>query len=260
MARAIKQTPLKGGDELDRMRSACRIATRVLRSAAAMVQPGLTTQELDQEVGRLIRAEGATSAFLGYRGFPANCCLSVNEAVIHGIGNRRRLQFGDLLKLDVGVRHLGFVGDIAMTVAVGGGSTSFQKLMDTTAEALYKGISEARADSSVFAIGKAVHRCASASGYGVVREFCGHGVGRNVHEEPQIPNYPDPANRARLRPGMTIAIEPMVTLGDPAVEILADGWTVVTRDRQVAAHFEHTVLITESEPEILTRDEGKPLY
>jgi len=260
MARAIKQVPLKEGDELDRMRMACRIATRVLRGAAAAVQPGLTTAELDSEVGRLIREQGAVSAFLGYRGFPTQCCLSVNEAVIHGIGNRRRLQFGDLLKIDVGVRYQGFVGDIAMTVPVGGVSTSFQKLVDTTAQSLYKGISAARAGASVMAIGREVFGYASQAGFGVVREFCGHGVGRNVHEDPQIPNYPDPMNRAKLRPGMTVAIEPMITLGDPSVEILADGWTVVTRDRQVAAHFEHTVLITESEPEILTRDEGSPLY
>jgi methionyl aminopeptidase len=260
MARSGKQVPLKQGEELDRMRAACRIATRVLRAASALVRPGIATADLDQEVGRLIREQGAVSAFLGYRGFPSNCCLSVNEAVIHGIGNARRLQFGDLLKLDVGVRFQGFVGDIAMTVPVGGCSASFQKLMDTTAEALYKGISAARADSSVFEIGKAVHQCAAGSGYGVVREFCGHGVGRNVHEDPQIPNYPDPTNRTKLRAGMTVAIEPMVTLGDAAVEILSDGWTVVTRDRQVAAHFEHTVLITDSEPEILTRDEGLPLY
>ena len=260
MARTIKQVPLKVGDELDRMRIACRIATRVLRGAAAMVQPGLTTAELDSEVGRLIAEQGAVSAFKGYRGFPAHCCLSVNEAVIHGIGNRRRLQFGDVLKIDVGVRYQGFVGDIAMTVGVGGVSTSFQKLMDTTAQSLYKGISAARPDSSVMGIGREVFQCATKAGYGVVREFCGHGVGRNVHEDPQIPNYPDPSNKAKLRPGMTVAIEPMITLGDPSVEILADGWTVVTRDRQVAAHFEHTVLITESEPEILTRDEGTPLY
>lgn len=260
MARAIKQAPPREGDELDRMRMACRIATRVLRAASSLVEPGMTTADLDGEVGRLIREQGAVSAFLGYRGFPAQCCLSVNDAVIHGIGNRRRLQFGDVLKIDVGVRFQGFVGDIAMTVAVGGVSTNVQKLMDTTAQALYKGISAARSGASVMSIGREVFGCASQAGFGVVREFCGHGVGRNVHEEPQIPNYPDPTNRSKLRPGMTVAIEPMITLGDPSVEILADGWTVVTRDRQVAAHFEHTVLITDSEPEILTRDEGNPLY
>lgn len=260
MARSIKQVPLKEGEELDRMRMACRIATKVLRRASELVEPGLCTADLDAEVGRFIRENGGVSAFHGYRGFPAQCCLSVNEAVIHGIGNRRRLQFGDLLKIDIGVRYQGFIGDLAMTVPVGGVSTHFQKLMDITVQSLYKGISAARAGASVMAIGREVHACATRAGFGVVKEFCGHGVSRNVHEDPQIPNYPDPLNRAKLKAGMTVAIEPMITLGDPSVEILADGWTVVTRDRQVAAHFEHTVLITDSEPEILTRDEGNPLY
>ncbi|MBM3849488.1 MAG: type I methionyl aminopeptidase [Verrucomicrobia bacterium] len=251
---------IKTAEEIRCMRAAGRIASQVLRRAAEAAMPGMTTRELDAKVGGFIASHGAVSAFLGYRGFPGQCCLSVNEAVIHGIGDSRRLQFGDLLKIDVGVRHQGFIGDVAMTVMVGGGSTEFQKLLDTTVQALYEGISVARPGSRVMDIGRAVERCVSGGGYGVVREFCGHGVGRNVHEEPQVPNYVDPKAVTRLKSGMTIAIEPMVTLGSPAVEILGDGWTVVTRDRRVSAHFEHTVLITDSGPEILTRDEESRLY
>jgi methionyl aminopeptidase len=251
---------IKTAEEIRAMRAAGRIASKVLRGAAMMAAPGLTTRELDVEVGRLIASHGSVSAFLGYRGFPGQCCLSVNEAVIHGIGDGRRLQFGDLLKIDVGVRHQGFIGDVAMTMIVGGGSPKFQKLLDTTIQSLYEGISAAQSGARVSDIGRAVERCVVGAGYGVVREFCGHGVGRNVHEEPQVPNYVDPKSVMRLRSGMTIAIEPMVTLGNSAVEILDDGWTVVTRDRQVSAHFEHTVLITDSGPEILTRDEESHLY
>jgi methionyl aminopeptidase len=260
LARIMGRPSIKSPAEIASMREAGRIATRVLRAASRLVVPGLATRDLDAEVGRLIVAEGATSAFLGYRGFPSHCCISVNEAVIHGIGDRRRLQFGDLVKLDVGVRWRGFVGDIAMTVPVGGTSPEFQKLMDTTVDALYMGVSAAKDGARVSDIGRAVQRRVEADGFGVVREFCGHGVGRSVHEEPQVPNYADPTNQGRLRAGMTIAIEPMVTLGGAAVQVLDDGWTVVTRDRRVAAHFEHTVLVGETGPEILTRDEESPLY
>ena len=225
-----------------------------------MVQPGLTTRELDRQVGELIREQGATSAFLGYRGFPMQCCLSVNEAVIHGIGDERRLQFGDLLKLDVGVRFKGYVGDLAMTVPVGGCSPRHQDLMDVTIRSLHAGIAAAQPGKRVWEIGRAVEKVVHDGGYGVVREFCGHGVGRVVHEDPQVPNYPDRGSKAMLVPGMTLAIEPMVTLGNPAVRLLADKWTVVTVDGQVSAHFEHTVAITESGAEILTKDDDAPLY
>ncbi|MFM7101300.1 MAG: type I methionyl aminopeptidase, partial [Verrucomicrobiota bacterium] len=247
MARALTKT----ADEIAGMRLAGRIAARVLRRAAGLVTPGVTGRDLDRQVGEIILQEGATSAFLGYRGFPGNCCLSVNEAVIHGIGSERRLQFGDLVKLDIGVRFRGFVGDVAMTVACGGCGPEAQKLMDVTARSLYEGISQARSGRAVNEIGRAVQEVVEQAGFGVVREFCGHGVGRAVHEEPQIPNYVDRQRHERLRAGMTIAIEPMVTLGSPRVEILRDRWTVVTLDRQLAAHFEHTVLVTDGEPEIL---------
>lgn len=236
------------------------IAALVLRKASDSIRPGITTLELDRTVGALIESEGATSAFLGYRGFPANCCISVNEGVVHGIASERRLQYGDLVKLDVGVRYRGFVGDVAMTVAVGGCSPLAQKLMDVTIDSLHLGIAQARAGNKVSDISRAIQNHVEANGFNVVREFVGHGVGRSVHEEPQIPNYVDDRYNCRLVPGLTLAIEPMVNAGAPGVEILRDHWTVVTKDRQLSAHYEHTVLVTDGDPEILTRDEGKPLY
>ena len=251
---------IKTEDEIAGMRVAGRLAAEVLRAAAALVTPGLVTSYLDRAVGELIQARGARSAFLGYRGFPGQCCISVNEAVIHGIGDGRRLQFGDIVKLDIGVRHRGFVGDVAMSIPCGGCSPSAQNLLDVTVQALYKGISAVRAGNRTSDIGRAVQQVVEGAGLGVVREFCGHGVGRSVHEEPQVPNYADTRNAVRLRAGMTIAIEPMVTSGDPRVVVLDDDWTVVTADRQLSAHFEHTVLVTDGEAEILTRDDSGPLY
>ena len=242
------------------MRASGKLAMGVLRSAAALVRPGVTTGELDQAIGSLIEQCGGTSAFLGYRGFPANACISVNEEVIHGIGGPRRLQFGDLVKLDIGVRHRGFIGDVAMTVACGGCSPTGQKLMDVTMRALREGLSQIRAGATTLDVGRAVQRAVEGAGFGVVREFCGHGVGRNVHEEPQVPNYVDVRGSVKLRAGLTIAIEPMVTVGSPSVKILSDGWTVVTHDRQLSAHFEHTVLVTEDGFEVLTDDGMPPLY
>jgi len=250
----------KNPSEINAMREAGRLAAVVLRSGIGLVEPGMTTLELDAKVGCLIKAHGAVSAFCGYRGFPGQCCISVNEAVVHGIGNTRRLQFGDLVKLDIGVRYKGFVGDVAMSIAVGGCLPAGQKLMDVTTQALYDGISFARAGNRVSDISRAVQKRVEAAGFSIVREFVGHGVGRSVHEEPQVPNYVDLRNDVRLRAGMTIAIEPMVNSGGAAVEVLDDRWTVVTKDRQLSAHFEHTVLVTDGEAEILTKDGLPPLY
>ena len=250
----------KTQSEVTLIRGAGRIAAKVLRSASLLVTPGMTTQDLDYRVGELIRAEGASSAFLGYRNFPCQCCLSVNEGVVHGMGNDRPLQFGDLLKMDIGVRYRGFVGDVAMSMAVGGCSPLAEKLMDVTTKALHLGIAEARSGQRVNAISHAIQRHVEGQGFSVVREFVGHGVGQTLHEEPQVPNFVDERNTARLKAGMTIASEPMVNVGQPGVEILADRWTVVTRDRQLSAHFEHTVLVTDGEPEILTQDGMSPLY
>jgi methionyl aminopeptidase len=250
----------KSAWEIDAMRQAGRIAARVLREAVGLVTPGLTTVELDRRVGEIIHRHEAVSAFLGYRNFPRQCCISVNEAVVHGIGNERPLQFGDLVKLDIGVRYKGFVGDVAMSVAVGGCSPLAQKLMDVTVQALYEGISFARPGNRVSDISRAVQRRVEDNGFSVVREFVGHGVGRAVHEDPQVPNYEDARSNAKLKRGMTIAIEPMVNVGGAAVEIMADQWTVLTKDRQLSAHFEHTVLIGDDGAEILTRDELPALY
>lgn len=257
----MARSGLKSPEEIQAMREAGVVAARVLRESAVLVVPGARTIEIDQEVGRLITRYGGVSAFYRYRDFPGQCCLSVNEAIIHGIGNQRVLRFGDLVKLDVGVRLNGFIGDVAMTVACGGCSPKAQKLMDVTIAALYRGINAARAGNSLNDIGRAVQSLVEGNGFGVVREFCGHGVGRSVHEEPQVPNYVDrDRGHKKLKAGMTIAIEPMVTEGSPAIELLDDKWTVVTRDGKLSAHFEHTVLVTEGEPEILTRDSLPPLY
>jgi len=251
---------IKSQEEILLMREAGRAAMAVMRKASGAIAPGLTTAELDRRIAEWIALEGATSAFFGYRGFPGQACISVNEEVIHGIGGSRRLQFGDLVKLDVGVRKRGYIGDMAMTVVCGGCSPVAQKLMDVTIQALHEGIAQVRPGNSTQDIGRAVHRVVEAGGFGVVKEFCGHGVGRSVHEEPQVPNYVDRRESVRLRAGMTIAIEPMVTVGSPAVKILDDGWTVVTQDRQPSAHFEHTVLVTATGCEILTDDGFAPLY
>lgn len=257
MAKPIRKSQL----EIQGMRKAGLIAASVLREGVKLVEPGLKTEELDRAIGSIIRRHGATSAFFRYRDFPGQCCISVNEAVIHGIGNERRLMFGDLVKLDVGVRVDGFIGDVAMTVACGGCSPSAQRLMDVTSQALRLGIAAAKSGNTLNAIGKAVQDCVESAGYGIVREFCGHGVGRQVHEEPQVPNYVDHhGGTSRLRSGMTIAIEPMVTEGDSDVQILEDRWTVVTRDRKLSAHFEHTVLVGDNGPEVLTVDGLTPLY
>jgi methionyl aminopeptidase len=201
---------------------------------------------------------GAKSAFLGYRKYPCQICISVNDQVVHGLASDRQLRFGDIVSLDVGVIYNGFIGDTARTVAVGGCGVLPQKLMDITEKALYEGIAQAVPGGRVADISRAVQSVVETNGFSVVREFVGHGVGRSMHEEPQIPNFVDGKSSPKLRPGMTIAIEPMVNAGSPDVKILNDGWTVVTRDGSLSAHFEHTVLITEAEPEILTWPEKVP--
>lgn len=245
--------------ELVIMRAAGAIAAAVLEDVGAYVRPGLTTRELDEFAAARIRHYGATSAFLGYRKYPCNICISVNDEVVHGLAGARRIQFGDVISLDVGVRFQGYIGDTAKTVAVGGCGLQAQKLIDVTTHALYEGISRALAGNRVVDISRAVQTYVEANGFSVVREFVGHGVGRTVHEEPQVPNFVESGRHsAKLKPGMTIAIEPMVNAGSAAVKVLSDGWTVVTQDGQPSAHMEHTVLITESEPEILTCPENLP--
>ena len=249
---------LKTERDLEAMRPACAVASAVLDEVAAFVQPGVTTREVDQFAAQRMKHYGARSAFLGYRKFPCQACISVNEEVVHGLGNARQLRFGDIVSLDIGVIHRGFVGDTARTVAVGGCGVLAQKLMDVTEKSLYEGISQALPGNRVVDISRAIQGYVESNGFSVVREFVGHGVGRTVHEDPQIPNFDDGKRSEKLRPGMTLAIEPMVNAGLPAVKILNDGWTVVTQDGSLSAHFEHTVLITESEPEILTCSKKMP--
>ena len=244
---------LKNDREAQGMREAGAVAGAVLDEVAAWIRPGLTTRAIDEYAASRIEGYGARSAFLGYRKYPCHICISVNEQVVHGLAGDRRVQFGDIISLDVGVRHNGFIGDTARTVAVGGCDLLAQKLIDVTEKALYEGISRAVAGNRVVDISRAIQVHVESNGFSVVREFVGHGVGRSVHEDPQIPNFVEPGrNSPKLKPGMTLAIEPMVNAGQPAVKILSDGWTVVTQDGQPSAHFEHTVLVTGAEPEILT--------
>jgi methionyl aminopeptidase len=249
---------LKSERDLEAMRPAGHVAANVLNDVAAFIQPGVTTRQVDEFAGARMKHYGAKSAFLGYRKFPCQICISVNEQVVHGLAGERQLRFGDIVSLDVGVIHNGFIGDTARTVAVGGCNVLAQKLMDVSEKALYEGVAQALPGRRVVDISRAIQTYVETNGFSVVREFVGHGVGRSMHEEPQIPNYVDGKSTPKLRPGMTLAIEPMVNAGAPGVKILNDGWTVVTQDGSLSAHFEHTVLITEAEPEILTCLEGMP--
>lgn len=249
---------LKSERDLEAMRPACVVAGTVLEEVAAFVSPGVTTKEVDDFAASRIKHFGGKSAFLGYRKYPCQICISVNEQVVHGLAGPRTLRFGDIVSLDVGVVYNGFIGDTARTVAVGGCDVPAQKLMDVTEKALYEGIAQAVAGGRVADISRAIQNHVESNGFSVVREFVGHGVGRSMHEEPQVPNFVDVKSSPKLRPGMTLAIEPMVNAGSPGVKILNDGWTVVTQDGSLSAHFEHTVLITEAEPEILTWPEKVP--
>ena len=249
---------LKNERDLDAMRPACMVASVVLNEVAAFIQPGVTTKQVDDFAAERMKSYGAKSAFFGYRKYPCQICISVNDQVVHGLAGLRQLRFGDIVSLDVGVVHNGFIGDTAKSVAVGGCGLLAQKLMDVTEKSLYEGIAQALPGNRVADISRAIQNYVEGNGFSVVREFVGHGVGRTMHEEPQVPNFVDGKKSEKLRPGMTIAIEPMVNAGRPGVKILKDGWTVVTQDGSLSAHFEHTVLITEGEPEILTWPEKVP--
>jgi methionyl aminopeptidase len=243
---------IKTERDLESMRPACTVAGTVLDEVAAFIKPGVTTKQVDEFAAQRIKAHGAKSAFLGYRKYPCQTCISVNDAVVHGLGTDRELRFGYIVSLDVGVIFNGFIGDTARTVAVGGCGVLAQRLMDVTEKSLYEGIAAALPGNRVTDISRAVQKYVEGNGFSVVREFVGHGVGRSMHEEPQIPNFVDSKMNQKLKPGMTIAIEPMVNAGRADVKILKDGWTVVTIDGSLSAHFEHTVLITDGKPEILT--------
>jgi methionyl aminopeptidase len=249
---------LKSERDLEAMRPACAVASAVLNEVAGFIQPGVTTKDVDEFAAARMKHYGGKSAFLGYRKYPCQMCISVNEQVVHGLAGMRVLRFGDIVSLDVGVAYNGFIGDTAKTVAVGGCGVLAQKLMDVSEQALYEGIAHAVPGKRVVDISRAIQNYVEGNGFNVVREFVGHGVGRTMHEEPQVPNFVDGKSSPKLRPGMTLAIEPMVAAGRAEVKVLNDGWTVVTQDGSLSAHFEHSVLITEAEPEILTWPEKMP--
>jgi methionyl aminopeptidase len=234
------------------MRAAGSIASTILQALAAEVQPGRTTREIDLLAAELMRQHDCKSAFLGYRGFPGHTCISVNEEVVHGIGGPRKIQPGDIVKIDVGIVKSGFIGDNATTVAAGDIPLETKRLLAATEQSLYQAISHARAGRKLSDLCASVEAFVKPHGFTIVREFVGHGVGRRLHEEPQVPNFRPQGKSATLMPGMTLAIEPMVNAGVSSVRILDDGWTVITEDRKPSAHFEHTVLITSGDPEILT--------
>lgn len=244
--------PIKTEREIDKMRVACRTASEVLDRVSGLIRPGITTGEVDVAAADLMSDAKCVSAFLGYRGFPGHICISVNDEVVHGIGGGRRIQYGDIVKLDIGVIKDGWYGDTAMTVPVGAIDEKIQRLLAVTEAALELAISCAHHGRYLGDLGAAVEDEVTANGYSVVRDFVGHGVGRQLHEEPQVPNYGRRGSGKKMKAGMTLAIEPMVNMGGSGVRVLDDKWTVVTIDGKPSAHFEHTVLITKGEPEILT--------
>jgi methionyl aminopeptidase len=244
--------PIKSTPEVEKMRLSCRVASQVLERTGALLQPGITTAEVDRAAASFMREANARSAFLNYRGFPGNICISVNDEVVHGIGGIRRIQYGDIVKLDIGVIFNGWVGDTATTIPVGVIDPATQRLLQITEEALSLAITFATEGRRLGDLCSAIEDEIVANGYSVVREFVGHGVGKKLHEEPQVPNYGRKGTGPRLKAGMVLAIEPMVNMGTGGVKILSDGWTVVTADGKPSAHFEHSVLITKGPPEILT--------
>lgn len=243
---------LKSKSEIEKMAMACHIVAEVLQDLVRVVRPGLTTLELDALAERSIHTRGGVPAFKGYRGFPNTLCVALNEQVVHGIPSKRRLRAGDIIGLDLGAKWEGYYGDAAVTVPVGQIPSNTECLLTTAREALYMGIKEVSPGKHLSDISHAIQRYAETRGYSVVRSFVGHGIGTALHEEPQVPNFGPPGRGPRLKAGMVLAIEPMVNIGDADVEILDDGWTVVTADGQLSAHFEHTVAITDEGPQILT--------
>ena len=247
---------LKSEREVEGMRAAGRVVAGALDAAGKAVSPGKTLRELEQVCDEYIRSHGGYPTFLGYRGFPAAVCIGVNEEVVHGIPGPRRLADGDIVKVDVGVTKDGLIADGARTFAVGNVRPGVLALVAATERSFWMGAAQARVGNRVSDIGHAVQAYVEAKGYSVVRDLCGHGVGTNLHEDPSVPNFGKPGMGMKLLAGMTLAIEPMVNMGGFEVEALGNGWTVVAKDRKPSAHYEHTVLVTAGEPEILTRGIG----
>ncbi len=243
---------LKSREEINKIKISCRLVAELLEELRKLVAPGITTAELDAFAQDWLKKRKAKSAFKGYKNYPAYICTSVNEQVVHGIPSSRKLKSGDIIGLDVGVVVDNYYGDAALTVPVGRISPEAEKLLQVTQEALYKGIEQAYPGNRLGDISYAVQSHVEKNSFSVVRDFVGHGIGRKLHEDPQVPNFGTPGKGERLRVGMVLAIEPMVNMGGPEVEILEDKWTAVTQDGSLSAHFEHSIAITEKGPEILT--------
>jgi methionyl aminopeptidase len=243
---------IKSPREIEQLKRSNAIVAEVFEKLKEMITPGVTTKELDQVAEEYILQKGARPAFKGYRGFPATLCISINEEVVHGIPNQRRLKGGDIVSIDVGVNFFGYFGDAAITLPVGEVDLEAKKLLNVTEKGLYIGIEEAKVGNRLFDISCAIQRWVESHGFSVVRDFVGHGIGKDLHEEPQIPNFGSPHQGPRLEKGMVFALEPMVNEGTYQVRILSDGWTVVTTDGKRSAHFEHTVAITDGKAEILS--------
>jgi methionyl aminopeptidase len=251
---------LKSAREIALMRTGGHILSEVMDRLREVVKPGLSTLEIDEDVEAFIRSRGALPAFKGYRGFPATVCISINEEVVHGIPSaQRRIKDGDIVGLDLGCIVEGYYADCAFTLAIGDVPPKVQQLLDVTRESLDVAIAECRAGRRLSDVSHAVQEHVERHGFSVVRAFVGHGIGRALHEDPQIPNFGDPGRGPQLRPGMVLAIEPMVTMGSWEVKVLDDGWTAVTRDGSLAAHFEHTIAVTDDGPEVLTSRTGRPV-
>ena len=251
---------LKSAREIGLMRAGGHILADVMDRLRELVKPGLSTLEIDDDVEAFIRSRGALPAFKGYRGFPATVCISINDEVVHGIPSaHRRIKEGDIVGLDLGCIVEGYYADCAFTLAIGDVPPKVQQLLDVTRESLDVAIAECRAGRRLSDVSHAVQAHVERNGFGVVRQFVGHGIGRALHEDPQIPNFGDPGRGPQLRPGMVLAIEPMVTMGSWEVKVLDDGWTAVTRDGSLAAHFEHTIAVTDDGPEVLTSRTGRPV-
>ncbi len=238
------------------MREAGRIVADTHKSLAKAIKPGITTAELDQIAETFIRSQGAIPSFKGYNGFPGSICVSVNEELVHGIPGSRKLREGDIISIDIGAQYKGYHGDSAWTYPVGSVSDTAQKLLEVTERSLYAGLAEAKPNTRLYTISHAIQQTVEAENMSIVREYVGHGIGSELHEEPQIPNYGLPDRGPRLKPGMVLAIEPMVNVGERYVKTLDDGWTVVTEDGSLCAHFEHTIAITPEGYEILTKSES----
>lgn len=244
---------LKSNDEIDKIQQAGIILTKALEKLSKLVAPGITTDKLDIEAGQMVNELGGRCAFRNYRGFPKNICTSINEEVVHGIPSNRELIQGDIISIDIGIERKNFYADAAVTIGVGKISPEARKLLQTTNTCLYKAIDAAVVGNRLYDISYAVQTEAESNGFSVVRDLVGHGIGSSIHEDPQVPNFVQQNKGSALQSGMVLAIEPMINIGTHKVEILKDGWTYVTEDRRLSAHFEHTVAITDDGPKILTR-------